>query len=678
MAAAGRLSAQASFRFERISVGRGVSQATVRAVLQDSAGFVWFGTEDGLNRYDGYALKAFRHVDADSLSLGHNVILSLREEPGGILWVGTERGLNRLDTRTGRSTAYVFSAADSVPNNNWIRSQLRDRSGRLWVGTRNGLGWLDEASKQLRSFPMPGIGPQTPVVMIHQDRAGLLWFGTVGEGLVRFDPHGGTTRHFVEIAGDSSSRARTFFATHEDPDGALWFGTGMGLVRYDAGSDRFVRCPLSSDPRLGTPLIHALVGDSTGLLWIGTEDNGLYRLESRTGTSLRFARSTSDPASLGGNSVYGLWLGREGSLWVGLVGAGANRLDQGGRRFSSIGAFTGNGSGPSSPFIASLHADRDGTVWVGTVGAGLHRFDRPAGAMRRIALRGAESVYSIAEDRAGRLWLSTGAGVFHFDRGTEQYAALRSPNCGLPTCPGLGRARLLVDRRNRLWMMGGVQVARQDMPGAPLTIFRIDGANTIFEDRAGTVWLGGRLGLYRLPDDSGAPIRYQHVAGDPGSLSDSDVRSVAEDAAGVLWVGTAAGLNAFDRTTNRATHVRLGNGLLNEFIGSILVDEGGDVWMSTNGGIERLTPTTGRIRHYDVRDGLHSDQFNVGVAVRDVTGAMYFGGAEGLSSFHPGAIHDNPVLPQVAITGFKRFNRPEELSRFLDARGRLVLPARDN
>ncbi|NOT07474.1 MAG: hypothetical protein HOP28_04625 [Gemmatimonadales bacterium] len=678
--------AQTPVVFERFAIDRGLSQNSVRTVLTDSTGFVWIGSQDGLNRYDGNTFKVFRRQDADSASLSSNYILSLREEPGGILWVGTGFGLNRFDTRTGRFTRYFFPSRDSIPANNWIRTQLRDRSGRLWVGTQEGIGWLDESAGQLRRYPVSGIRPLTPIIDIVEDKAGLLWIGTTGDGLVRLGADRRSATSFRATPGIAGSLLHdTIRALYEDAQGTLWIGSRAGLMRFDGAAQRFIPVPLSSDPRHRDPSILAIVPDSTGALWIATDGSGIFRLAPDAGDIRHFLSSSLDPASLGSNVAYDIAVERGGAIWVGTIGSGANRLDPGMLRFGVVReAPAGASGGLKSAFVQAMLAHPDGSVWLGVADEGLYRFDRKSKTLRHLTPRidtGAkgtiQGVRALALDRTGGIWMSAGAVTYRLDPATERLTTLRVT--GAPPSFRGATPALLVDRRNGLWITDELMIVRVDSTHRRVTRAEpIPDGNVLFEDRRGAIWAGTDNGLYRFDNDSAPPLFFGYHSGDSTSLSNNDVRSIVEDKAGTVWVGTAAGLNAFDRTTNRFRQVRLRHGLTNEFIYAILPDPSGDLWLSTNLGIERLSVGTGRIRRYDQRDGLQSNEFNSNAAVVDTGGVFYFGGISGFNHFDPRTIIDNPIVPGVVISDFKRFNRSEELSRLLDARGRLVLPARDN
>ncbi|NOT07473.1 MAG: hypothetical protein HOP28_04620, partial [Gemmatimonadales bacterium] len=692
LATADRLSAQVSSRFERITIDQGLSQNTVRAVLQDSAGFIWIGTQDGLNRYDGNTFKVFRQQEADSTGLSSHFVLSLREEPGGVLWIGTNYGLNRLQTRSGRLTSYFFPSRGSIPSNNWIRSQLRDRSGRLWVGSQEGLGWLDEAAGQLRPYPLPGGGQPADVIRLLEDRAGALWLGTTAGGLVRLASDRRSTTIFRANPGVAGSLLDdTIAALYEDTAGTLWVGSNKGLMRYDGAASRFVAVSLSPDPRYRGPAISDIQADSAGRLWIATEGAGVFHFDPRTGTARHHSLKA---AGLSDDAVYALARERGGTIWLGTPSGGAYRLDPGLIRFEAVREAPAREPGRMQPILVmSLLTDNDGTILIGTIAGDLYRFDRRAGSIRTVALRRdagetgtVGAIRTLARDHADGLWLSTSTGIYRLSLTTNRLMRLRA--IGLPPSfersattvrPMYGRgASVLVDSRSAVWAASDLAVVRIDSTQRVTRTLPITDARIFLEDRQGDIWAGTEKGLYRIDPDSSAATLYRHRSGDSTSLSDNDVRSIVEDKEGTLWVGTAAGLNAFDRSTGRFRQIRSRHGLNNEFIYSILPDRFGDLWLSTNLGIERLSVGTGRIRHYDIRDGLQSNEFNSSAAAIDGDGFFYFGGMSGFNYFDPQAIHDNPVLPQVAITGFKRFNRPEELSRFLDARGRLVLPARDN
>lgn len=680
------LTGQGALVFEHFSVDQGLSQSGVTAVAQDRAGFIWIGTQDGLNRYDGYTFKVFRHDDDDPQSLSSSFILSLLETEPGVLWVGTQSGLNRFDTRTGVSTRHFSNQHSDTSLYSTVHSQLLSRSGVHWVGTGRGLAMLDPRTHQLHRYAIPVLDTinQYTVVALVEDRTGALWVGTEELGVVRLDfTNQSQTAFRHEQDNAFSLPSDSVGAIYEDTGGTIWLGTHAGLSQFDVSTQRFVPSRSSG----ATTPVRAIMEDATGTLWLGTEREGLLRFEPRTGAVQQFLPSPKDPTALGGELIRALLAERGGALWIGMWGAGLDRVDPGIHRFGLLRAQTEDTPGLNNAFVMSVHEDRAGMVWIGTRGGGLNRFDPATGNTMAYPPRLTptdnaflQEVRAITEDRAGVLWVTTlRGGVYRLDRKSGRYSPFRDPQGAAGSFLGKGTAAILEDRRHRLWIGGGWVLSRVDSARRTQQSFpNLPNARAVFEDHLGAIWVGTHAGLYRLDSDTTPIVEYQHDPDDPFSLSHSDVRSIAEDAAGMLWVGTAEGLNGFDRRTGRFTRIRRRDGLPNDFIYGIVVDEQDDLWLSTNSGLTRFNPRTRSVHRYDTRDGLQSNEFNTGAYLRGHSGRFYFGGIAGLNFFHPRDIQDNPVTPQVAITGFKVFNRPVDLERLLDERGRLVLPSRDD
>ncbi|MCC6131840.1 MAG: SpoIIE family protein phosphatase [Acidobacteria bacterium] len=695
--------AASPLEFERLSLREGLSQSTIDRITQDRKGFLWFVTEDGLNRFDGYRFQVFRSQAGNPNSLSHNELKAIHEDREGILWIGTfEGGLNRYDPSTALFTRFRHDPSDPTSlSANIVRAILEDRTGTLWVGTQG--GGLDELDRKTGKFQHhranpadEGSLPHDDVRALFEDRSGTLWIGTNGGGICRLDRE---KRVFVKVPVESRSPnllAENSIATLlEDRAGILWAGTfGTGLLRLERGSGRFLPAPLPGDQNgdLARTSIRALVEDDDGRLWIGTDGMGLLCHDPRDGT-LTFARhDPADPASLSTDKVLSLFLDRSKVLWAGTYGGGLNKTDTARKRFFLIRNEVGNPNSLSHNLVWSILEDPDGTIWIGTDSGGLNRWDRKKGTFlhyrhdpRNSASLASDAVRVVYRDAAGVLWLAThGGGLDSLDPATGQITHRRHD----PSDPfSLSHDELRAvreDRNGNLWIgtLGG-GLERLDRKTGRFTHHRHDPKNpqsisndfvrAILEDASGTLWIGTQGGgLNRLDPKTGVFQAFRADPGNPESLSNDYVFALHLSRGGDLWVATyGGGVCRLDSKTGRFARFTEKDGLANDAVYGILEDETGRLWLSTNKGLSCFDPKSRTFRNYDVRDGLQSNEFNGGSYFRSKSGEMFFGGINGLNAFYPSRIASNQEPPPVVITDLQLFNR--SVAPGETVRGRRVL-----
>ena len=668
-------------RFHRLGIEAGLSQSTINAIVQDSRGFMWFGTEDGLNRYDGFNFRVFKHDPDDPDSLGFNHVMALYLDRTGTIWVATNGGgLDRYDASRERFIHYRYSATD--PNSlssDFVTAVVEDRTGALWIGTND--GGLNKFDLSRRRWTRYRNSPADPASLGHnsvravlEDRSGTVWIATAG-GLDMFDRDMEIFVHRRHDPADPASLIADAVTTvREDRDGILWVGTRGGLCALDRNRRRFTpyRRNLRDPSSLSADEINIVYEDSSGSLWIGTPE-GLNEFDRASRTFLRNQRSVSDPTSLSDNDVASIYEDRSKLLWVG-TRLGLNKLDMERKPFLRYQRVAGDPTSLIDNQVMMIQEGRAGTIWIGTYSGGLSRFDRERKTF--VAYRhdpadpGSIShnlVMAFLTDRAGTNWVGTYGGLNRFDpvfgrfglfelgtgtarlsRRTPIYVLLEDPERHLWVGTRDGLFELTPDRRSLF--------PHRNNPDDPNSL----GSNTIYSlllDAAGRLWVGTLNGLNRLDRATGAWVRYLHDPGNPSSLSNNEVLFVFQDRAGAVWVCTAGGLNRFDPKSGTFEHFREKDGLPNDLIYGILEDDQGRLWMSTNRGLSRFDPRTRAFRNFDIRDGLQSNEFNGGALLRSRDGLMYFGGINGFNVFDPGRIRDNPYPPGVVLTDLLISNR---------------------
>lgn len=693
-------------KFEHISIEQGLSQSAVFEICQDTKGFLWFGTEDGLNRFDGYSFKIYRRDPDRPGSLSNNVVRAIYEDRHGVLWIGTEDGLNRYDREKETFSHFTKSEDSHSLSNNNVLAIVEDKSGRLWVGTAGGLNRLDKERKQFTHYKhIPGKTfslSNDKVTAIYEDEAGGLWIGTGGGGLNKYNEEKYIFSSYKNKPGDSRSLSNNFVKTiFEDSYGMLWIGTNEGLNRFDREKNVFTR--FEKDPNNNKGLSHNTVYSifevDTNDLWLGTNGGGINRWNPAE-QEFRHLRNTPEiPHSLSNDFVHVIYRDRGGILWVGTE-KGINKFD---RKKEKFAGWDMEATGSDS-MVWEIFEDKEGCLWLGTDG-GLIMLNRDTGKTVHWTHEPNDPnslshnrVHAVFEDNQGMLWIGThGGGLNRFDRRKKEFRHYKhdksEPHGSLSNDNVFA---VLEDRAGTLWVgtLGGLN-RLDDREAGFFTHWLHDPLNpdslcndfvmTMFEDRKGGLWIGTEGGLSRF-DQKKETFSSWEKSPDPNSISDNVILHIHVDKSGTPWIGTAWGLNKFDWEKRTFTRFTKKNGLPNDRINGILEDEEGYLWLSTNAGISRFNPQSREFRNYDVHDGLKSIEFNGGSCFKSLDGEMFFGGIKGFNFFYPADIEDNPHVPPVVITGFLVFNKSVDvdsghnavLEKSIIETKKIVLPYRDN
>jgi signal transduction histidine kinase/ligand-binding sensor domain-containing protein len=715
-------------RFEHLTTQDGLSDGRVWGITQDSRGFMWFATFDGVNRYDGYEFKVHKQEPGTTNSPGGSSFWPVHADRDGMIWAGshTGHGLSRFDPTTEQWTLYQYDEDDprSLGSNN-VYAIFEDSSGVLWIGTQGGgLNRLEGVTEDGRArFTRYRHDPDNAhslaadfVYSICEDRSGVLWIGTYGGGLDRFDRETGTFFHYQHDPQDPHSLSDDRVpAIYEDQGGVLWVGTyGDGLNRFDRETETFVRYQLDPDDphSLSGNTVTAIQEDRSGTLWIGTFDGGLNRYNRETDTFTAYQHDIFDPRSPTSNSVSSLFVDRTGILWIGTAGKGISKLDPLGQGFALYGQMPPGSNSLSNSDVRAVFEDRFGEVWIGTWG-GLNRLDPKTGRVTHYLHEEGDPnslsdnhVWSVVEDSQGTLWIGVAThGLNRFDRGKGTFTHFANDPEDAQSLSHNDVVRIYEDRTGILWVGtwgGGLNALDPGSQDGQVRFsrYRHDPADpgslglgtiyAIYEDRAGTLWVGTASGgLCQFHRDAGTFTCYAHDPQDAGSLSDNTVWTIYEDRAGRLWIGTSGGLDRLDPQTGEFLHYTTADGLPHNTVFGILEESAsssdmrGRLWLSTSRGLSRFDPQAGTFHNFDASDGLQGDTFNYGAYYQATTGELFFGGPNGLTVFRPDELQDNLHIPPVVITGIQLANEPVPVggdsvlqTSLLDTR-ELVLSYRD-
>ncbi|MBN1415147.1 MAG: PAS domain-containing protein [Bacteroidales bacterium] len=681
-----------SYKVENISPEHGLSNSWVSAILQDRYGFMWFGTWNGLNRYDGYKFVVFKPDLHDTLSISSNVIRALCEDNAGVLWVGTENGLNMFQPTTEKFLSFVHNPQDTNSlSNNYILSMLIDDRNALWIGTKGGgLNRID-SSGIFRRFYNPFSPESNNINCIIKDNENnnYLWLGTE-HGLFRFDK---TTGNFIQYPIRSRDEYNVILTLYQDEKHDLYIGTwGSGLIKYDRKVNRFVY--FLNDSRSGTHgqdqvIVLCVLPDLHGNLWIGTRDHGIFQLDTRTLSCVEITSVLGNESSRD-RVITSLYRNSSGIIWIGTRYDGIHKVVPMTKNFVRQVARGFDEEARDFGVITSILIDQKGNKWFGTRNEGLVKMDIKTGNIHKYRKRdnhpgslSSDNILILCPSMDGDkeiLWIGTdGGGLNKFDCAAGRFMHYRKdPDDVYSLSNDHVYAILDYDAEHLLvgtWGIstsGGLDLFNKktgrfinfdSSPDDPTTLSsRI--VLRIYRDRSGVIWIGTKGGGLNkmtvkninasVPEEIAGFSSYQSIPGQTNSLSHNDVFSIYEDKNGVLWIGTGGGgLSRFDRTHESFRSFSQDIGFSDDMIYDILEDSHNNLWLSTNNGIIKFNPKTETVRNYVKTDGLQHNVFIQGAAFKSSLGEFYFGGVNGFTSFYPDSIRENLHTPEIVITAFQ-------------------------
>ncbi len=685
-----------SLRFRHLDVEDGLSHGATNVVFQDGQGFIWVGTQEGLNRYDGHVVTVLRHDPEDPTSLPHDWVWAIHEDRRGVLWVGTDGGgLSRFDPVHQTFTTETHDPEDaSSLSSNRIRVIAEDADGSLWIGTDGGgLNRRDPETGRFERFVHVSGRPTSladnRVRALAFDGKGNVWVGTDGGALSRLQSGSNQFEHYstdptigLHVLGD---RVR---ALYFDPSNVLWVGTyNSGISRLDLNdhTSRHFSTESPAPNRLVNNRVRDILRDSQGTLWFAT-DGGLSSRNDELDGFTQHRHDDAVQASLSDDRLFDLFEDRGNVLWVASSG-GVNRWNVRTNNFATYESVTSNPTTLSGDVVMNFAQGPDESIWVGTYGAGLNRFHSEDGTFThyrndpsRAGSLSDDRVMALHVDRQGALWVGTMAGGLNrLAAGGTEFRHFRQDPSNERSLSADGVTAILEDRRGRLWVgtyRGGLN--RFDAAAGEFDRFRHDPADpnslsndrvlALHEDRSGRLWVGTEGGGLNLFDERTVGFQhFLHVDDDPKSLSSNVAWAIHEDSTGVLWIGTqGGGLNRWlpkDIRAGRGVFKHFGRreGLPSAVVYGVLGTSPHELWVSTNRGISRFDVHNETFKNFDETHGLQSNEFNHGAALLARNGDIYFGGPRGFNVFRPTDVRGNEHVPPVVLTALLKSNRPATL-----------------
>lgn len=659
------------FIFNRITLEDGISQGSIEDIIQDRHGYLWFGTADGLNRYNGYEFKVYKYKEDDNNSLTSSYIGALIEDKEGFLWVGTNQGLNRLDTYDDTIKRFVTSHKEenSISNNNII-SLLEDSKGNIWIGTEKGLNKYNKKEERFTRYSEENSDLSNDFInSIYEDKDGFIWIGTKN-GLNRLDTKNNVIENYYSGQDNNGLNGNYINKIYEDRSGYIWIGTmDHGLNRYDKKNKSFKNyySYRKNEDSISSNIIQDIYEDSSGDIWIGTK-GGLNKYNRGKDSFTRYKSINYDNKSLVDNNVMSIYEDRTGLIWIGTYN-GISYFNPH-SLFRNYNKSENDDNSLSDNMISGIYEDKEGILWIGTISQGLNEMDRDKGKVTRYRYDRRDD-YSISDDRIlgitgdkeDNIWIATNYGLNKYDKKTNKFKRFLYNKDEENSIVNNELRYLYVDNKNVLWIGTRHGLSSLDIGTEKFTtynnILKDAGVEdlhivSIHEDREGVLWLGAATdgGLIKFNRNNNKVESYKYKKDDDRTLSSSSIRGINEDKEGNLWIATSHGVNRFKKETGEVKRFTEDSGLINNYSYGILMDEEDNPWISTNYGLAKYDKDKDRFINFTAADGLQSNEFNVYAFFKNKNQEMFFGGINGLSSFFPKDILSSVENNKVVIEEF--------------------------
>jgi signal transduction histidine kinase/ligand-binding sensor domain-containing protein len=666
--------------FKHIGTNDGLSQSNVLCIFQDSRGFMWFGTPDGLNKYDSYSFTVYKKDLKKPGSLSNNYIRDIIEDKNGDLWLATwGGGLNRYDRQKDEFTHYKYNQlkTNSI-SGNFLGYLLQDSEGKIWISTESGIDVFDPGKNQFIHYKNNkndenSLSDDAVAGMI-EDSQHNIWIATTNGGLNLFDRKKNIFTRFQHNEKDTASiSGNNIWTVFEDSKHNIWVGTvggGLNLLNRSTGKFRVFKKNKTANS-ICDNVIFSIAEDNEGILWIGSENGGISTMDPKTEIFHNYQHNQIDNSSLSSSSINRIYKDKKGNIWIGTFNAGVNLMDPDMSKFIHY-KHNASGSSLSNNNVLSICEDAEDNLWIGTDGGGVNLFDRKTGKFIHFEHQEGNKnticgnyVLSVTQDSEGNIWMGTwGDGITVFNRKKNSYKHYKNDPKDPYSLIGNNAWVILKDRENNMWVgVQGKGLCRYDRDKDRFILYTHENDNlssnnilSLFEDRNGMLWVGtdgGGLNEFNRKANKVTQFRQSDLK---NSLSNNSINCIFEDEVGNLWIGTYEGLNYLDRKTNVFTTYTTKDGLPNDVISGILEDSKKKLWVSTNKGISQFDPATKKFRNFGIADGLQSDEFKLSYC-KSRSGLMYFGGINGFNEFDPDSVKETEFNPRLLITNFLIANK---------------------
>jgi len=664
-------------QFEHLTIKEGLSHNTVYCIAQDHQGFMWFGTKDGLNRYDGRNFKIFQHDPSDSNSLVNNLINTIFVDSKGDLWVSTDDGLNLYDREHEHFHRFYNRQTPYPKEANMVNAFYEDRFGNLWLGTGYGLQLLNRKNGSFHVYLSHP--PEIDfITAICEGDHNTMIVGTYYRGVYRFDP---VEKSFTFLpykdSGGQFERWRIIYSLCRDQSGKIWitspgrfpgkFEESTGIIHYELKNLSHL---------LG--YYHKLYEDKSGNLWLGTVNKSLVKFDPRNVQYRIFEHDEADLNSFAGSTILSIFEDSIGNLWIGTRENGINKVSKWKKKIKHYTHQSGNENSLAEGEVITLCEDQTGEIWIGHLGGTISRLNLSNDTFTHNFV-GRTTITSIFKDHTNTIWIAPDKrSLWRFNRESDSFTKFEHDPTN-PASKGTGWVlAILEDQEGMLWLgTTGTGLEKFDPQTGTFYHFRNNPADSsslsnnnplsILQDRKGILWVGTYNGLNRFQKESGNFIKFNHDPNNENSLLGDEAFTLFEDHAGQFWVGTNNGLNLFDRENHIFSAFLEKAALYGNCIYHIMEDDRANLWLSSRRGLIRFNPDNESVRLFDENDGfIYCRAIDQGHAtlIKNREGKILYGTGNSLAIFHPDSLQDNPNPPPIVLTGFRLFDKEVDIGKY--------------
>lgn len=661
-------------QFKHLTVDQGLSHSAINAIIKDRFNFMWFAATHGLNKYDGYNFEIFEYSLYDSCSLPQSIVRDLYEDSQGILWIATGSGLSRYNREQNNFINYYPDSSKENILGSFVQAICEDNSGQLWVATTTGINLYNRKTDNFTQFnyilqkliPSASMNPKGEIL---SDKHGNLWISNMQYGLLRFNIGSKTFKQYALPDGKSSTKLVTSLQINDD---ILWIGTmGSGLYKFntqDENGGQIVQ--YKNNPKDPNSIIsndiNSLFYESENKIWVGTINFGLELFNPKTGIFVHNLHDGNNPTTLNNNSIFSIYKDSSKNLWVGTYAGGVNVSYANLPKIELYRGGSGNDNSLNCNNVTSFIEDKKGNIWIGTDGGGLIYFNRLENSFTNFSTKNSnlnsDAIHRINYDNQGNLWLSAWqGGISKFNRSDKSFKAITMAN-GLPDDEVM---TFIIDKKNRFWagcFYSGLVLL--DNEGRVKQIYNQNNSKLsninircLYENFKGDIFVGTDGGLFIFNPQNESFKSYYKQPIIKNSLTSNQIFAITEQDTGLYWLGTSYGLIRFDSEKERFTYFLKEDGLPSNMIVGLIFDKNGKLWISTDKGLARMDINTKNIKAYSISDGLQGSLFNNNSVYMTSKHELFFGGTNGFNIINPDSLKENNEIPPIVFTDFQIFNK---------------------
>ncbi|MCY1719455.1 ATP-binding protein [Prolixibacteraceae bacterium Z1-6] len=664
-----------SYNFSNYSINDGLSQSVVNCVFQDSRGFIWMGTQSGLNRFNGETFDIFNYNPNDSFSISNNWIYAISEDTDGDLWIGTRGGLNKYLVKQNKFEHINYKTNFPHDVTSFCYDNICLNNGKILINTPPVLSLFDPQSGSFSHFQnkleYDGAVKDVKIPLL-EDKNGRIWVAsTKGLSSFSFQTEEFTYYTFETKNGDLLENANVT-ALFNDKNGIIWAGTTTGLFKLNAKSNYFQELHFkqkeAEDYIFENTCIRSILEDKNGNLIIATEGSGLFVISPNSEKPASIQNYTSANSTLGHNIVQSLIMDRSENLWIGTL-QGISKTDLKRKKFTLYrNSISPNSTNLLGNVIASLYKNDDGILWVGNWGQGLNLVNRETNEVEHFSTRetGNHSIpndfaHVIFKDVIGLIWLGTRDGVLIYDKSNNTFVpwTIYFNKTNFPTFSNTRIYSIIQDSTKNYWIGTQNGLYKINLEKSTIEVFQKEldenhrlSANLVYcllADSEGLIWIATVNGLQVYNPETKT---IQYFSKEKNGMSDNFIVSLCEDSQGRIWIGTATYVNVYNKEDSTFMLYSQEHGVPNNRIFEIAKDKNNDIWLATGRGLCKFDEEQNTFHTFTLEDGLQSLEFNIRAAYVCDDGEILMGGMNGFNSFHPDSIFHNPYVPNLVFTAF--------------------------